>query len=421
MDFRAIPENDIILFLNQNNIVCNDIYQQAIHLLNQDHVILTTWIKCWLTAYTYQDDVIQTNQSLLYYQKVFDDQTLTIMDVNMILSHYRGQVTALPDEVMFQILLISTELKHVNKTLYQQIKRIQSTEYYQLTACEFVLQTHGYDGQFDRSNVKYIYKTLNPTSGSVLYCTYTLRTPLSFVDEIVKINTFKRMTLFLSKTGKVFSRHHTDYDWQMTDVFLPTQDVCWCKPLGGWLLLSRGKVYFGKFNCYNRFAYQTRLGLLEKSKNFNFTQLYGIDNVLSIQTDKMNLIMLKTNGDLYRYDGKQITCIDNHVRQIAYNKSGHCIIKDENITLVSCYDGHMEINHDSVVTSIGDYYIFDHMIVDGYYHDNHLLVINQHHDLFYEKNWQLVDAGIHHVYKVTIIPISILCYYVIVSPKGASD
>jgi len=41
--------------------------------------------------------------------------------------------------------------------------------------------------------------------------------------------------------------------------------------------------------------------------------------------------------------------------------------------------------------------------------------------LFYEKNWQLVDAGIHHVYKVTIIPISILCYYVIVSPKGASD
>lgn len=123
---------------------------------------------------------------------------------------------------------------------------------------------------------------------------------------------------------------------------------------------------------------------MKKTKPFYFTQLYGIDNVLSIQTDKKKLYMLKTNGMVYQYDGKQIIHFNpgDIYKQIAFvGDYAYCTGGDEKY--ISCYQTLLIINKHNVRVKIEDYSLpFEP--IDGYVTPRgELMVIDSHHRLYY--------------------------------------
>lgn len=224
MDFTCIPEVEIDLFLDTNNILHGvNKYNQALTLLYSDNTIITSYMKRWLVAYNYQHDVIKINQPLSYYHMLFDDEVMTMDDVIGMLSHYHFHLTLLPDEVLFQLLLLtSNALKSVCQSLYKKYNRITRTAYFQTNVCQHVMTKQGYDCvDYDQTNTKHIYNTLQPASGQVLYCHNNTQIPMHFVDDIVTMRVFKHVTLFLSQSGQVYAKKHNDMDWQITDVCLP--------------------------------------------------------------------------------------------------------------------------------------------------------------------------------------------------------
>ncbi|HSW77021.1 MAG TPA: hypothetical protein VLG50_08235 [Candidatus Saccharimonadales bacterium] len=304
MNFSDIPTAEILNFLNVNKhypLIDNTIYNQAIQLINDHDVIMTSYMKNWLLAYDYQDCIIKLKKPLSYYHQLFKDSSLNHDDVFMILSHYHLVIQLLPDDILQLIIIMSDDaLRFVNKSLNQRYTTITNQLYFQIQKCNHVLLAHGYDDMnYDQFNLKYIYHVLNGK------CIDSHEMP----EDIRRIKRLMNQSFCISKSGKLYIKKDTE--WSMTNVSIPVNDIQYDHELG-YVILSRGKVYTGVVSEVNKYNYDVRLSVLKPN---HLKQIENMNNVIAINPP----FMLKTNGDIYTYNNGNLSLIQQIGKLNWYN------------------------------------------------------------------------------------------------------
>lgn len=326
MNFKDIKEQDIIAFLTLNNQPIDNIYKAATNLINNVDVdvVFTKPIELWLTAFEYKGKVSMTKDSQIVDLFNLQDKK----DMVQVLKYLHCYIddhdyfSLLPHDLLTEILCYSElkPFKQISNKIYLYYKNIISNGWFRKRKCELMLLEKGYD-DMNLLNVDYIYNTLCPRAGNVIYVNDDI-TKLNFYEPVVKVITVKNNTLILTKSGKVLI--YADGDFNVTDITLPIDDIIFFNDT--YYYLSSGKVYYGFFSLINRYSYVGRAQTTNTSDLKRLTFNDGsIDNILSMCWYDKTLLLLKTNGQLYM-NGEML--VDNVLQIASTKKLPYILLKD---------------------------------------------------------------------------------------------
>lgn len=264
MNIRDIHLSDIKEFLRINHLTGS--YNEAIKLINSNEFIETRPIKLWLMAYQDEPAAAEDLKIILFYK-------------------HQYSYLYLPEELLATIFMFSP--MSLNHHFHTMSIKIKNNLHYRKQKAYYLLQKHGYDIIYH----PLVFKTLYPKSGQVYYVDcFKLEHKINIPEPVIKIIPNKQ--LFLTETGKLFMYAHQLY---ILDVCLPITDVIYHKKFG-YILLSRGVVYYGYPEMINAYLYRARCCRLSPP---NLTVL--MDNVIHITASSKIIYMVKTNGDVYNH------------------------------------------------------------------------------------------------------------------------
>lgn len=279
MNFRDISRIDIIDFFNINNVKYNNLYTDALNLIDRDNVVLTRPVENWLIAYQHQNFKINVNH-LSEYQVLFNDTTLTLNDVHQILYYLNirdNNIDYLPNEILFDIMYHLPKfkvMKLLSTSLYRKYKSIVQSNLFKIKMSEKILINKGYRNFTFNMSV----------FDSIMKSNYILTPVGKMIKQIITID---NTIIYLSKQYKLYI--YKDNIWYIAAINIPIHDVIFNYYIG-YVYLSKGDVYTGTAeiaNCYNYKVRQNKMNFdkLVKVRNYNNIISINCYNNLIYATD----------------------------------------------------------------------------------------------------------------------------------------
>jgi len=356
MNFKDIDRQDIIKFLTLNNQpISDDLYNDAIQLINNNDIKMTNPINLWLIAYEYKDFSLKPykSQDLSYYKTLFKmsdvDSVIILKYLHLYIDDF---LSLLPLEIISTIMIYMQDFRNIaciNKLFNQYYKLINKDCHFWYLRCQKLLIKNNYNINIDKNLVNKANNLLNCPCGQVLN--------IKTYEPISKVMNLNHCILMLTQSGKLIT------DDLIVNIPIVIHDIIYNYH---YYILSEGKIYMtNQLLLSNRYDYKSRCHNFDN----HLTVIKEIDNIVGMTTFKNEVYFLKVNGELYSYS-KSLTMIDNHVKDCQADEFNLYILKFDN-----------QLSIDNILTN--KYY---KKIIPG---DKILLINNEDFGYIYDNDYQL--------------------------------
>jgi hypothetical protein len=322
MNFKDIPESNILTFLKLNNIYTDsNIYDTAIKVINSDNVIFTKPIQNWLTAFIIKDKIYEPikntdiNAAVFpYYKKLFElnyiDKSI-IIEVMSYLYLYiddTNYLNLLPNDIYIEILYKLPmsdikEFKNASKSIYNIYNNIIQDNYYiKYKIIKLFEQYYDNLENYSINELKLLYNSLYPEYGKVIYkCEDNISSIDFYDDDICKIRTTSYGSFFINKDMYLYYKD-INVPFYVTNINIPVNDiVCYNN---NFYILSYGKVFLIYIKLINGFTYEARSFSINKDL---ILKEILITNVLLMDHSNNGLYFVKIDGSIHRLNNDNLT------------------------------------------------------------------------------------------------------------------
>lgn len=407
MNFKDIEIQEIKNFLKLNNQpITDDLYNDAIELINADYTIMTNTINYWLIAFEHKN---VKHDTISYYNKLFNTTDLETIQILKYLHRYI-EFSNIPEDIIKYIMTkLDNQLQYVNKKFNKLHQENKKCKHFLYERTKNLLICNNYNPNINYHIMDTIIDVLNPKSGKLIHVCGEHMQNISHPENFTKILNINNIYGLLTTSGKVLFMNKTCLS------ISPISDIVFNN---GYYILSEGKVIKSDIlSAVNIYNYNSR-GFI----NQKFDYMENLNNIISMVNYNGQMYFLKTNGELY---DDELNLIEENVKQCCADEHLY-ILKYDNQLMIDMitteYKFKKLITGRKVLLISNDSqgYIYNKTlilynvknIISGSIDNNNAFLINDKTQLFKVTDGIDVNTNIN-VINVTLVHNTPLEYFII--------